>query len=412
MTAPHDPDPALAAYRVRAREWVARNLAPTERHTVSARGRETEDYIAAQRIFQQQLHDAGWTGIDISTDYGGQGLTPAHAAVFAEEARGHVLPDFGILSLVTFGIALPTILATCSESFKRRHVPRILAGRELWCQLLSEPGAGSDLAGILTKAVRDADTWIVNGTKVWSSGASFADFGLCITRTDWDAPKHDGLTWVAMPLHAAGTTVRPIQEINGGWEFCEVFLDDVIVDADEVMGEVNDGWSFTHTMLVFERGALRGVRTELPTALAPDLVAAATERELLDDSHIRQLIATGHVYDVVRAALVQRMEAVMRTGGGAGNLASYLKLAKGIYDPLRARIGMEVAGDSAIAFAPDSVGSATATDYLNCRVQSIAGGSNEMQRNGIAEKILGLPRELNVEKGKPFRQVQAEARTW
>ena len=412
MTTVPAADADLEAYRARAREWITKKLKVIERQEGSSRGRETEDYIAAQRIVQQQLHDAGWTGIDIATAYGGQGLTPAHAAVFAEDARGHALPDFGILSLVTFGIALPTILATCTESFKKRHVPRILAGQELWCQLLSEPGAGSDLAGILTKAVRDGDTWIVNGTKVWSSGASFADFGLCITRTDWDAPKHNGLTWLAMPLHATGALVRPIQEINGGWEFCEVFLDDVIVDVDEVMGEVNEGWSFTHTMLVFERGALRGVPTELPTTLAPDLVEAARVRSLLDDSHIRQLIGAGHVYDVVRAALVQRVEAVMRADGAAGNLASYLKLAKGIYDPLRASIGMEVAGASAIAFEPDDIGSAIRTDYLNCRVQSIAGGSNEMQRNGIAEKILGLPREMNAEKGKPFRQVQADARKW
>ena len=412
MTAGPDSATDLETYRARARDWVAKNLTRAARQSDSVRGRETGDYIAAQRAFQHRLHEAGWTGIDIAAEYGGQGLTPAHAAAFAEEARGHTLPDFGILSLVTFGIALPTILATCAEGFKKRHVPRILAGQELWCQLLSEPGAGSDLAGILTKATRDADTWIVNGTKVWSSGASFADFGLCITRTDWDAPKHSGLTWLALPLHAPGVTVRPIQELNGGWEFCEVFLDDVIVDADEVMGGVNEGWSFTHTMLVFERGALRGTKTEIPTALAPDLVAAATERDVLGDSHIRQLIGTAHVYDVVRAALVQRMEAVMRTEPGAGNLASYLKLAKGIYDPLRARIGMEVADESAIAFEPGSRGAAIATDYLNCRVQSIAGGSNEMQRNGIAEKILGLPRELNVEKGKPFRQVQAEARKW
>lgn len=412
MTAAADPVTDLDAYRARARDWVADNLTRAERQSDSVRGRETEDYIAAQRAFQQRLHDAGWAGIDIAAEYGGRGLTPAHASVFAEEAHGYTLPDFGILSLVTFGIALPTILATCSERFKTRHVPRILAGQELWCQLLSEPGAGSDLAGILTRATRDGDTWIVNGTKVWSSGAAFADFGLCITRTDWDAPKHSGLTWLAMPLRAPGATVRPIQELNGGWEFCEVFLDDVIVEAEEVMGEVNDGWSFTHTMLVFERGALRGARTELPTVLAPDLVDAATRRGLLDDSHVRQLIGTAHVYDIVRAALVQRMEAVMRTDPGAGSLASYLKLAKGIYDPLRARIGMEVAGESAVAFEPDGPGATIATDYLNCRVQSIAGGSNEMQRNGIAEKILGLPRELNVEKGKPFRQVQADARKW
>jgi len=315
-----------------------------------------------------------------------------------------------VLTLVTFGIVLPSILATCTDSFKRRHIPRILAGRELWCQLLSEPGAGSDLAGIRTKATRDGDHWTINGAKIWSSGATHADFGVCITRTNWDVPKHDGLTWFAIPLKAQGVAIRPIREINGGWEFCEVFMDDVTLDADEVLGEVDKGWSFTHTMLVFERGALRGDRTELPGTLAPDLVELARIRGNLGDSHVRQLIATGQVYDVVRAALTIRVEKIMRAGAGAGNLASYVKLAKGVYDPLRARIGMEIAGDGAIAFESGDAGSAASLNYLNCRIHSISGGTNEMQRNGIAERVLGLPRELNVEKGKPFRQVSNAAK--
>ncbi|OJZ76151.1 hypothetical protein BRW65_01595 [Mycobacterium paraffinicum] len=400
----------LDDYRSAARQWIESNLERAQRHTAGERGRESEEAVAAFRELQNRLFDAGWAGIDVPTEYGGQGLSAAHAAVFAEEARDYVLPDLGVLTLVTFGIVLPSILATCTESFKRRHIPRILAGQELWCQLLSEPGAGSDLAGIRTKATRDGDHWTITGAKIWSSGATHADFGVCITRTNWDVPKHDGLTWFAMPLKARGVEVRPIREINGGWEFCEVFMDDVTLDADEVLGEVDKGWSFTHTMLVFERGALRGDRTELPELLAPDLVELARVRGNLGDSQVRQLIATGHVYDVVRAALTIRVEKIMRAGAGAGNLASYVKLAKGIYDPLRARIGMEIAGASAIAFESGDAGSAASLNYLNCRIHSISGGTNEMQRNGIAERVLGLPRELNVEKGKPFRQVQADAR--
>ncbi len=405
-------DTDLDDYRLSARRWIESNLPRAQRHSPGERGGESDEAVTAFRQSQKRLYDAGWAGIDVPADYGGQGLSPAHAAVFAEEARDYLLPDLGVLTLVTFGIVLPSILATCTETFKRRHIPRILAGQELWCQLLSEPGAGSDLAGILTKATQDGDRWMITGTKIWSSGAKHADFGVCITRTDWDVPKHDGLTWFAMPLNAEGVVVRPIREINGGWEFCEVFMDDVTLDADEVLGEVNKGWSFTHTMLVFERGALRGDRTELPDAVAPDLVELARSRGSLGDSHVRQLIATGHVYDVVRAALMIRVEKVMRSGSGEGSLASYVKLAKGIYDPLRARIGMEIAGASAIAFAPGDAGSLSSLNYLNCRIHSISGGSNEMQRNGIAERVLGLPRELNVEKGKTFRQVLADARKW
>ena len=405
-------DPDLDDYRARARAWVEANLTPDD-GARSVRGSDqTDDDIAAARALQRRLHDAGWAGIDVPKDYGGHGLTVEHAAAFADAASGYRLPDFGILSLVTFGIVLPTIVAACSESFKQRHIPRILAGDELWCQLLSEPGAGSDLAGILTRATREGDHWVVQGTKVWSSGAVFADFGLCITRTDWDVPKHAGLTWFAMPLRAPGATVRPIREINGGWEFCEAFLDDVVVDADEVMGEVDAGWSFTHTMLVFERGALRGDKTEIPAEPAPDLVAAARRRGTLADPHARQLIATAHVHDVVRAALVLRTERAMRRGGGGGALASYLKLAKGIYDPVRARIGMELGGVDAVAWPSGGEGALPGIDYLNGRIQSIAGGSNEMQRNGIAERSLGLPREPSFDRDKPFRQVLADAQQW
>jgi alkylation response protein AidB-like acyl-CoA dehydrogenase len=402
----------LDTYRSAARQWIESNLERARRNAAAERGGESAEAVAAFRASQKRLYEAGWAGIDIPIEYGGQGLSPAHAAVFAEEARDYLLPDLGVLTLVTFGIVLPSILATCTETFKQRHIPRILAGEELWCQLLSEPGAGSDLAGILTKASKHGDRWIVNGAKIWSSGAMHADFGVCITRTDWDVPKHDGITWFAMPLKAPGVKVRPIREINGGWEFCEVFMDDVMLDADEILGEVNKGWSFTHTMLVFERGALRGDRTELPESVAPDLVELARARGSLGDSHVRQLIATAHTHDVVRAALTIRVEKVMRAGGGDGNLASYVKLAKGVFDPLRARIGMEIAGDAAIAFEAGDPGFAASMNYLNCRIHSISGGSNEMQRNGIAERVLGLPREMNVEKGKPFRQVLEDSRKW
>jgi alkylation response protein AidB-like acyl-CoA dehydrogenase len=401
---------AMQEFRERARTWIRTNLAPADRELGHQRGvDETPERIAQQRRLQRRLLDAGFAGIAVPPEYGGQGLTEKHEQIFHMESGDYQTPNFGILSLVTFGIVLPTILATCSESFKRRHVPAILAGDELWCQLLSEPGAGSDLGGILTRAERDGDNWVVNGAKIWSSGAMFADYGLCITRTNWDASKYRGLTWFAMPLRNGAVTVRPIREINGGQEFCEAFLDGVRLTDDEVMGEVDAGWSLTQSMLVFERGAGRGARVEIPIDPAPDLVRLASDRGLLHDSYVRQQIASAYVYDVVKAALTQRADRAARTGDNASMLASYLKLAKGVFGPMRAKIGMEIAGSAAIA----SAGAAGAgLDYLNCRVQSIAGGSNEMQRNAISEKALGLPKEPSVDRDKPFRQVLEDARRW
>ena len=161
---------------------------------------------------------------------------------------------------------LPTLLAHASEDQKRSWIPKILSGEEIWVQLLSEPAAGSDLAGLLTRATRDGETWVLNGTKVWSSGAMSADFGICLARTDWDAPKHRGLTWFKVPLRAPNVTVRPIREINGSSEFCEEFLDDVVVGDDMVIGEVDGGWPIANFMLAVERGGVGGVGSGQPAS--------------------------------------------------------------------------------------------------------------------------------------------------
>ena len=151
-------------------------------------------------------------------------------------------------------VCAPTMLAHASPEFLARHIPKILAGEELWVQFFSEPGAGSDLAGITTRATNDGDEWILNGSKIWSSGAYYADYGMCLARTDWEVPKHRGVTWFAVQIDQPGVTVQPVREINGDAEFCQEFFDDVRLSYDEVIGEINQGWRVAQTMLVFERG--------------------------------------------------------------------------------------------------------------------------------------------------------------
>jgi alkylation response protein AidB-like acyl-CoA dehydrogenase len=409
----------VETFRAEAREWLAANLErrdPDEGPRLRGVNHKTTESITAERAIQRTLFDGGYAGITYPTEYGGRGLTPAHERAFNEEAQGYRLPDFGIAGGTTFGVCARTMLAHASPEFLRRHIPRILAGEELWVQFFSEPEAGSDLAGIRTRADRDGDRWILNGSKIWSSGAFYADWGMCLARTDWNVPKHRGLTWFAVPISAKGVIVQPIREINGDNEFCQEFFDDVELSDDDLIGEVNRGWSVTQTMLVFERGGGSEVVLSRPAGrrqLAPDLVALARANGRDQDPVARQLIAKAHTIDFAREQLVGRIMSHMKATGANAGIASYGKLSLGIYDPIRARIAMEIGRGSPLVWEPGDVGGmATSLNYLNSRIMSIAGGTNEMQRNGIGERVLGLPREPSFDTDKPFNEVLKNAQQW
>lgn len=405
-------------FRAEARAWIHDNL---ERRPETARSRRAErvattpERIAASRTLQRKLFDAGYAGISYPAEYGGRGLTPLHERAFREESVDHVLPDFGASGSVTFGAIGRSLLAHCTPEFLQQHIPKILAGEELWCQFYSEPEAGSDLAGIRTRAVRDGDRWIISGSKIWSSGAFIADWAMCLARTDWDAPKHRGLTWFAVPTGAEGVTIRQIRQINGNAEFCEEFLDEVEVTDDDVIGEVNQGWSVTQTMLVYERGAGEGNATPRePRQLAPDLVDLARRVDRIADPAARQAIAKAHINDFAQYHLGRRIADRLRSAAQPEpHVAAYGKLAAGVLTPIRARLAMEIGGPAALTWASgDEHEGRPALDYLNGRVISIAAGTNEMQRNGIGERVLGLPREPSFDTNKPFNEVLKNAHNW
>lgn len=376
----------------------------------------TVEGIFAERRKHRAMYEAGYAAITWPVEYGGQGLTAEHQQVFDEEAAGYRLADLGIAGVVTRVVCANVMLAHASEEFKRRHLPRIACADELWVEFFSEPGAGSDLAAVATTADRDGDHWILNGTKVWTSGAYYADYGICLARTDWDVPKHRGLTWFAVPTSAPGVTVTPLKEITGDVEFCQETFVDVVIPDSERIGEVNAGWNVAQTALFFEREASSGGLTSGPRRqdvppLAPDLVRLAQRSGRLGDSHVEQLIARAHIYDFALTQLGQRVAAMMRgdPNGGAA-LIGYTKLAAGMFEPIRARLAAEIAGGRLLAWNEDDLdGRTAALGILNSRVTAIAGGSNEMQRNGIGERVLGLPREPNLEQGKTFREVIRDA---
>jgi alkylation response protein AidB-like acyl-CoA dehydrogenase len=238
---------------------------------------------------------------------------------------------------------------------------------------------------------------------------------MCLARTDWNAPKHRGLTWFAVPTNAKGLTIRPIVQINGAAGFCEEFLDDVEVTDDDIIGEVNRGWTVAQTMLVYERGAGDAASAPVePRKLAPDLVALASKAGRDSDPVARQLLARAHVNDYAQFHLGRRVAARLRsTQTPDPAVASYAKLAAGTLVPIRARIAVEIAGTLALGWDADDIsGRRPATDYLNGRMGSIAAGTNEMQRNGIGERVLGLPREPSFDSNKPFAEVVRAARHW
>ncbi|MCW2526806.1 MAG: acyl-CoA dehydrogenase protein [Pseudonocardiales bacterium] len=410
----------IDTFEADARRWLGDNLAARPPHSKrTARGlihRTVED-IATQRALQKKLYTAGYAGISWPIEYGGQGLTGEHQAAFDRAAESFQLPDLGIAGVVTIEVCAKTILRHGDEAAKRRHIPRMLSGDELWVEFFSEPGAGSDLAGVTTTAERVDDGWQLNGVKVWSSGAYFADFGLCLARTDWDVPKHQGLTWFAVPTSAPGVTVEPLREITGDVEFCRETFDDVLLADDARIGPVGAGWTIAGTVLALEREASSGGLTGRsaigePGPFAPDLVEQARRAGRLDDQHVRTLIARAHTDDYALRLLGGRLNELMEAGHPAGPaLVSYAKLAAGTIEPNRARAALEVGGSAAIAWpAGDHDALTYSLDYLNSRVTSIAGGTNEIQRGAIGERVLGLPREPAADRGKTFREIVDGAR--
>ncbi|MCP3993090.1 MAG: acyl-CoA dehydrogenase [Actinomycetia bacterium] len=408
----------VETFRAEARAWIQENL---ERRPNSLRSgrieREatTPEQIAESRSLQRKLFDGGFAGISYPAEYGGRGLTSLHERAFREEAIDYLTPNFGAAGSVTFGAIGRSLVAHCTPEFLEQHIPKILSGEELWCQFYSEPEAGSDLAGIRTRAVRDGDRWIISGSKIWSSGAYLSDWAMCLARTDWDSPKHRGLTWFALPTRSEGVTLRQIEQINGNAEFCEEFLDEVEVSDDDIIGEVNQGWSVTQTMLVYERGAGEmGATTLEPRELAPDLVDLARRVNRTTDPAARQAIAKAHINDFAQYHLGHRIADRLRSSASPEpHVAAYGKLASGVFAPIRARLAMEIGGPAALTWASgDEDEGQPALNYLNGRVTSIAAGTNEMQRNGIGERVLGLPREPSFDTNKPFSDVLKSARNW
>ncbi len=316
--------------------------------------------------------------------------------------------------------AVATIAETCSparcttsgtEEQKRRLIPPSIRGESKWCLLYSEPGAGSDLAGLRTRAERDGDEWVINGQKVWTSFAKTADYGMLVARTDWGVPKHQGISFFMLPMRQPGVEVRPIHQITGESEFNEVFLEDARVPAENLIGELNGGWSVLQTALAYERRFMADIARTARDAKRPRaekahlLVELAREAGRLDDSHIRQQIARVDALATVNRWNTQRSKAATDRVESA-TLMALGKIAMSRILHETARVETEIVGAEAMLTGPDNpVGDAVTFRTLNAYFTSIGGGTDQIQRNIVGERVLGLPKEPEPYRNTPFRDL-------
>jgi alkylation response protein AidB-like acyl-CoA dehydrogenase len=371
---------------------------------------------------------AGWTVPHFTPEQGGRGLhRGAPNTVRVEFSRFGALRPPGGLGLL---MAAPTILTHGSPDQIARLVPPILEGQVNWCQLFSEPGAGSDLAGLTTRAERDGDRWIINGQKVWSSMAMQGDYGMLLARTDFSVPKHGGISWFAFPLDQPGVTIRPLREMTGQSVFNEVFFDDAVCDAADLIGGEGNGWAVTQTTLFFERsgigaggahsgfpppgpkgGFLRRRAGDAATDPIPggdmvirigDIIALAKSKGRTADPLIRQKIARLHTYTKLGQWNAERAKAEAAKGGGQA-IANLGKIAQTCITKDAARLGIDILGADAMLAPPDGVeGGRFSAAMVFSPASSIYGGTDEIQHNIVAERSLGLPREPLPGKDQPY----------
>ncbi|MBB1029723.1 acyl-CoA dehydrogenase [Dietzia sp. SLG310A2-38A2] len=386
-------------FAVVAREWLDANLArrttsdvqPTYAIFHNYGHDEERALIDEARAWQATRMDAGFGAITWDTKWGGSGLSASHERVYTALEREYSTPDRHENVLVTVELVAPTILALGTDAQRDRFIVPFLRADELCCQLFSEPGAGSDLASLSTRAVRNGETWKVNGQKVWTSGAQFSDWGLLIARSDTTAPKHKGMTAFMVPMDAPGIETRPIRQMSGGSTFNEVFLSDVTIADEWRIGAEGEGWKVALTTLGFERNSSAGIVSA--GGNSADLVRLATSLGIARDPLVRQRLAEAAIYERASALMVSRYAERVQSGAVPGVEGSVGKLVwtqnlKRVGDAAASFLGHAIISDTGVA---DTF--AWTEHLLGAPGYRIAGGSDEIQRNIIGERGLGLPRE-------------------
>jgi len=365
------------------------------------------------RELQKMLFAAGFAGLAFPNEYGGQGLTREHQAAFNAECIGYEMPLR--LNAPSLSICAPMLLDMGTEEQKQKYVRGAISGELVLCQFLSEPSGGSDLAGLLTRAQRDGDTYVINGQKCWSSAAYAADYATCLVRTDWDAPKHRGLSMIIVPVHDQATHLNRVRMVNGSGEFCEEFFTDLVVPADNLVGTENDGWTVGQRQLFYERQAAGGAspymsgnlpQTGNTARISLEEVTRAVGKN--NEPATRELVGWAHAQDVVLGQLVRRVTIGMNSGEYPAMASSIMRLAHADIPQQKQDMMLDIVGDQAVTSGVDDEGflKSVGVSYLMRQGTSLGGGSSEMSRNMISERVLMMPREYAADRDVPFKDVR------
>lgn len=393
--------PEEAGYRHLVRNWLVEHAPRHE--TPKGESMSEQDFMALARQWQSCKSDAGYVGIMWPKAVGGQGGTPIQHIIFHQEESAYRLPN--VPFHVGIGMCLPTLFTHGDETLIQRYVPPAMRGDELWCQLFSEPAAGSDLAGVRARAIRDGDDWVVNGQKIWTSYAHEADFGIVLLRTDPSQPKHKGLTMFYVDMRSPGVEVRPIKTLLGDAEFNEVFFTDVRIPDSQRLGAEGNGWQVSLTTLMFERLAVGGRPAQSPDARALVRLADSLVDGELQNSPVVEALARFYVADEGMSLTRMRSTTAVSRGQVPGPEASIGKLvmAKTLQD--MSAYALELIEDAGISDREDSQAQTFKFWYLWSAGLRIAGGTDEVLRNIIAERVLGLPPEDRPDRNTPFNQI-------
>jgi alkylation response protein AidB-like acyl-CoA dehydrogenase len=411
MTADHKTSTeSVAEFAARARKWLADNMPAIDPDFPPAAPRDNERAWNRARELQKRLYEGGFAGICFPREYGGLGLDYEYQKAFDVESLQYEMPL--ILNTPTFTICCATLLDVGTEEQKKQHIAAALRGDEVLVQLLSEPSGGSDLAGVITRAERHGDRWIINGAKTWSTSAFAADYGLCLARTDWDVPKHEGLTMFLVPIHHPGITLRHITMLSGSTEFCEEFLDRVDVGDDAVVGEVNAGWAVASRQLYHERRAVgqgsefaSGSGSEGGNFNPVDYIALADRVGQADNERVHEMAGRVMVHRAVAEQLIDHVFRNVRDGVLPPAAGTLIRLFHSETVALDVDTALSISGAAGVV-GQIGDGLETGLRYLSRQTVAIGGGTTEMARNVIGERVLDFPREYAADRGVPFNQVR------
>src|SRR5665811_1680313 len=411
-----DDTPQEAAFRIEAKAWIAAN-APKQyeeelrRSSLGRTQLKGANILEVAKAWQKKKADAGWACLHWPKEYGGRGATPIERVIWQQEEG-----VFGKLSgmfIIGHGMCGPTMMAFASEDQKRHYLPPLAAGENIWCQLFSEPAGGSDVAGLRTRAEKQGDDWIINGQKIWTSGAHYSDYGILITRTDPNVPKHKGLTMFYIDMKSKGVEVKPIKQANGMQEFNEVFFTDLRIPDSQRLGAVGDGWNVSLTTLMNERIM---IGSRLATGF-PELFEFCsnlmTEDGLaIDDRATRSRLANWAVKNSGLKYTSYRAVSALSKGERPGPENSIGKLVAGTMLQDIAMYAMDLQGASGMLTDPATAEAAGQFQAMMMSSPStrIAGGTDEILRNIIAERVLGLPGDIRVDKNVPFNKIPTKGR--